>query len=84
LHEPQVQRDVIRGNSNRLTVRERDVMALLVAGAANSTSKTIAQDLGIGHRTVDDHRSKIMAKMQARSLWELVEMAKCCDINKPT
>jgi two-component system response regulator FixJ len=83
-HEQQIQRDVIRGNFNRLTVRERDVMALLVAGAANSTSKTIARDLGIGHRTVDDHRSKIMAKMQARSLSELVEMAKCCDINKPT
>jgi two-component system response regulator FixJ len=83
LHERQVQRDIIRDNFKRLTVRERDVMALLVAGAANATNKTIARELGIGHRTVDDHRSKIMAKMQARSLSELVEMAKCCNIHKP-
>jgi FixJ family two-component response regulator len=84
LLEQQIQRDFIRGNFDRLTARERDVMALLVAGAANATNKIIARELGIGHRTVDDHRSKIMAKMQARSLSELVEMAKCCEFNKPT
>lgn len=83
LQERQIQRDFIRDNFKRLTVRERDVMTLLVAGAANATSKTIARELGIGHRTVDDHRSKIMAKMQARSLSELVEMAKSCDMQKP-
>lgn len=84
LQEQQIQRDFIRDNFKRLTVRERDVMKLLVAGAANATSKTIARELGIGHRTVDDHRSKIMAKMQARSLSELVELAKSCDMQKPT
>jgi len=84
LQKRQIQRDVIRVNYMRLTVRERDVMRLLVAGAANATSKTIARELGIGHRTVDDHRSKVMAKMQARSLSELVEMAKCCDVHRPT
>ena len=83
-HEQQVQSEIIRGNFDRLTGRERDVMALLVEGAANATSKTIARDLGIGHRTVDDHRSKVMAKMQARSLSELVEMAKSCDMKSPT
>jgi FixJ family two-component response regulator len=83
-HEVQMQHSLIRENFNRLTVRERDVMALLVAGAANATNKTIARDLGIGHRTVDDHRAKIMAKMHARSLSELVEMAKSCDLKSST
>lgn len=78
----QAEQDVIRENFDRLTARECDVMSLLVAGAANATSKTIARELGIGHRTVDDHRSRIMAKMHARSLSELVEMAKCCDLDK--
>ena len=73
-------KDIIKSNFERLTARERDVMSLLVAGAADATNKTIARELGIGHRTVDDHRSKVMAKMQARSLSELVEMAKSCDI----
>jgi FixJ family two-component response regulator len=59
-------------------------MALLVAEAANATNKTIARELGISHRTVDDHRSKIMAKMQARLLSELVEMPKCCNIHRTT
>ena len=76
----QAHQETITSNFERLTAREREVMSLLVAGAANATNKTIARELGIGHRTVDDHRSRIMAKMQARSLPELVEMAKSCDI----
>jgi len=49
-------------------------MTLLVAGAANASNKVIARELDISHRTVDDHRARVMAKMQARSLPELVEM----------
>jgi len=65
-----------------LTPRECDVMTLLVAGAANASNKVIARDLDISHRTVDDHRARVMAKMQARSLPELVEMAKICGIHR--
>ena len=80
LQQKQAENHVIHENFARLTARERDVMKLLVAGAATTSNKMIAKDLGISHRTVDDHRSKIMAKMRARSLSELVEMAKLCGI----
>lgn len=67
----------------KLTARELDVMKLLVAGIANNSNKEIARELDISHRTVDDHRARIMSKMQARSLAELVEMSKICGIHEP-
>ena len=65
-----------------LTPRELDVMTLLVAGAANASNKVIARELDISHRTVDDHRARVMSKLQARSLPELVEMAKLCGFHR--
>lgn len=64
-----------------LTTREQEVLKLLVAGAANASSKDIARDLAISHRTVDDHRARIMSKMQARSLTELSTMSKICRVD---
>jgi len=55
-----------------LTVREQQVMALLVEG---HVSKQIAADVGISEVTVRVHRGQIMQKMQARSLAELVRIA---------
>ena len=55
-----------------LTEREQQVMSMIVAGLPN---KTIAYDLQISPRTVEVHRAKVMSKMQARSLPELVRMA---------
>ncbi|MDG2528522.1 response regulator transcription factor [Caulobacter endophyticus] len=55
-----------------LTEREREVMALVVAGKVN---KVIAYDLGISPKTVELHRSRIMTKMEATSLTRLVRMA---------
>ena len=57
---------------SQLTDREREVLAGVVAGHAN---KTIAYDLKISPRTVEVHRANVMAKMEARSLPELVRMA---------
>jgi len=54
-----------------LTPREREVLHLLVAGNPN---KTIAYDLGSSPRTVEVHRARVMEKMGARSLAELVRM----------
>ena len=54
-----------------LTPREQEIMALVVAGKAN---KVIAIDLSISERTVELHRGRIMKKMQARSLAELMRM----------
>lgn len=54
-----------------LTAREREVLELVVRGDAN---KAIAADLGVSERTVEIHRSRVMSKMGAGSLAELVRM----------
>jgi FixJ family two-component response regulator len=55
-----------------LTPREREVLAQVVAGLLN---KQIAGDLGISEITVKAHRGKMMAKMKADSLADLVRIA---------
>jgi two-component system response regulator FixJ len=55
-----------------LTAREREVLMELVAGNPN---KVIAYNLSISPRTVEIHRARVMEKMQARSLSEVVRMA---------
>jgi two-component system, LuxR family, response regulator FixJ len=55
-----------------LTPRERDVLHGLVAGLPN---KSIAYDLAISPRTVEVHRARVMQKLQARSLSEVVRLA---------
>lgn len=56
-------------NLRQLTPRERQVLDGLLAGL---TSKGIARRLGISHRTVEVHRSRVMQKMHAHNLAELV------------
>jgi FixJ family two-component response regulator len=68
------QRDIaeLRQRQNGLSVREREVMNLVVSGMLN---KQIAAELGASEATVKMHRSQVMKKMQAKSLPELVRMA---------
>jgi FixJ family two-component response regulator len=62
----------LRQRYNTLSVREREVMSLVVSGMLN---KQIAAELGASEATVKMHRSQAMKKMQAKSLPELVRMA---------
>jgi len=57
---------------NDLTPREKEVMHCVVKGQAN---KVIAMDLDVSQRTVEIHRARVMEKMRARSLADLVRMA---------
>jgi two-component system, LuxR family, response regulator FixJ len=57
------------GRKWRLSAREHEILRLIVDG---NTNKAIAQVLGISPRTVEAHRSKIMAKVGAHNSAQLV------------
>ncbi len=61
----------LRGRIERLSERERQVMDLVVAGKPN---REIADELDISPRTVEVFKARMMEKMQARSVPELVRM----------
>ena len=71
LHQVEVEIDEITGRLEALTPRERQVLERVVSGQPN---KVIAMDLDVSQRTVEIHRARVMEKMQARSLAQLVQM----------
>jgi FixJ family two-component response regulator len=65
------QHDAIRDRLASLTRREREVLELIVRGLA---SKVMAEEMGLSTRTVELHRSRVMGKMGASSIAQLVRM----------
>ena len=64
-------RSSVDARIERLTDREREVLALIAAGHQN---REIATQLGISPRTVEVHKSRIMEKLECHSLAELIRM----------
>lgn len=72
LRQKRSQGERARARLRSLTPRERQVMDLVILGRSN---KEIARELNISPKTVEAHRSNVMAKMKAQSLAELVTIA---------
>ena len=73
------ERDRIAALAGTLTPREREVLALIVTGLRN---KLVADQLGAAEKTVKVHRARVMEKMKAGSLAELVVMARLIGIGQ--
>jgi FixJ family two-component response regulator len=71
----------VRERVKLLTPRETEVFALVVTGMLN---KQIAAELGVGEKTIKVHRARVMEKMQAGSLAELVRLADRAGVVVPT
>jgi RNA polymerase sigma factor (sigma-70 family) len=71
-YEERLERATLQTRMASLTPRERDVFELVAAGEPN---KIIARHLDISFRTVESHRARIIEKLQARSLSDLIRMA---------
>ncbi len=66
----------IQARVQRLTPREREILEMVVTGNRN---KVIAIDLSISQSTVEAHRAKVMEKMEAASLSDLMRMMLALD-----
>jgi FixJ family two-component response regulator len=71
-------RNTVAGRMATLTPRERQVLEKVVAGRLN---KQIAAELGTVEKTIKVHRSRVMQKLHASSLIQLIEIAKLAGIS---
>lgn len=74
------ERSTIQRRLDTLTPREREVLALVVTGMLN---KQVAERLGASEKTIKVHRGRVMRKMQANSVADLVRMAEKGRLRSP-
>ena len=74
------ERTELQGRLHTLTPREREVLLQVVTGKLN---KQIAGDLGIAEKTIKVHRGRVMQKMQAGSVADLVRMVEKLGLSSP-
>jgi FixJ family two-component response regulator len=77
-HKARSETGELRQRYEQLTPREREVMALVVAGQLN---KQVAGELSTTERTIKFHRAHIMEKMGAESLADLVRMSEKLEVS---
>lgn len=77
--QEQAQLEEIQARIATLTAREREVFELVVSGLLN---KQVAAELGASEKTIKIHRARVMHKMQADSLADLVRMAERLGIHR--
>lgn len=70
----------IKGRLERLTPREREVLDMVITGNRN---KVIAAELGVSQSTVEAHRSRVMEKMEADTLSDLMRMLLLLEFQHP-
>jgi RNA polymerase sigma factor (sigma-70 family) len=78
--EARRERDILEARLARLTPRERQVFALVASGRLN---KQVGAELGTTEKTIKVHRARVMEKMEAESLADLVRMAGRLGITSP-
>lgn len=72
-------RQALLNRFETLTLREQDILQHVAEGLSN---RDIAERLELSHKTVEVHRAKVMQKMGARTLSQLIQMAMALDILK--
>ena len=80
LNDTRRQKELLEARLERLTPREREVFALVASGLLN---KQVGFELGTTEKTVKVHRARVMEKMEATSLADLVRMAGRLGITPP-
>ncbi len=75
-----VQQEAVRGKLDRLTMREREVLELVITGMLN---KQIAAELGAAEKTIKIHRGRVMRKMEVASVADLVRTVAIVGIEAP-
>ena len=78
--EVENRRQALRQPFEEMTPREREVMALVTSGLMN---KQVAAALGLSEITVKIHRGRVMRKMKAKSLADLVRMSEILGLHPP-
>lgn len=76
----ELDREKRKGRLDALTPREHEVMLLVAAG---KTSREIAEDFGISHRTVETHRERLMAKLRMGSIADLTRFVVEMGLEEP-
>jgi two-component system response regulator FixJ len=72
----EIERKKILKRLAKLTAREHEIMNQVITGKSN---KVIARELNISHKTVEAHRTKVMEKMEAINLADLVRLCMTCE-----